>query len=152
MLCVFWSAQGVVYWELLEQGQNVNSGVCCRQLDAVKRALGRRQVVFLDDNAKPHRSRVTNAKVAELGWERLDHPPYSPDLAPSGFHLFRSLQHFLEGKQFENIDEMQESLEEYFESKDAEFYWADQKILNWENFPRGEYMKFSPFLTKEGST
>ena len=76
----------------------------------------------LDDNAKPHRSNVTNAKVRELGWDRLDHPPYSPDLAPSDFHLFRSLQHFLKGKRFDSIEEMQESLEEFFDSKDADFY------------------------------
>lgn len=98
MLCVFWSARGIEYWELLEQGQTVNSEVYCRQLDALNRSLDRRrqsQVVFLDDNAKPHRSRLTNGKIIELGWDRVDHPPYSPDLAPSDFHLFRSLQHFL---------------------------------------------------------
>lgn len=124
MLCVFWSARGVEYWELLEQGQTVNSEVYCRQLDQLNQRLNRRraQVVFLDDNAKPHRSRVTNAKIQELGWDRLDHPPYSPDLAPSDFHLFRSLQHCLKGKRFDSIDEMQESLEEFFDSKDAEFY------------------------------
>ena len=49
-------------------------------------------------------------------------PPYSPDLAPSDFHLFRSLQHFLKGKRFDSIEEMQESLEEFFDSKDADFY------------------------------
>jgi histone-lysine N-methyltransferase SETMAR len=125
MLCVFWSARGVEYWELLEQGQTVNSELYCRQLNQLNQRLNRRhraQVVFLDDNAQPHRSHMTNAKITELGWDRVDHPPYSPDLAPSDFHLFRSLQHYLKGKRFENINEMQESLEEFFDSKDAEFY------------------------------
>ena len=125
MLCVFWSARGVEYWELLEQGQTVNSEVYCCQLDQLNQRLNgrsRAQVVFLDDNAKPHRSRVANAKIQELGWDRLDHPPYSPDLAPSDFHLFRSLQHCLKDKCFDSIDEMQESLEEFFDSKDAEFH------------------------------
>lgn len=124
MLCVFWSVRGVEYWELLEEGQTVNSNVYCRQLDQLNQRLRRRRSrdVFLDDNAKPHRSRQTNAKIQELGWQRLDHPPYSPDLAPSDFHLFRSLQHFLKGKRFDDIDEMQESLEEFFDSKDVDFY------------------------------
>lgn len=125
MLCVFWSARGIEYWELLEQGQTVNSEVYCRQLEQLNQRLNRRrraQVVFLDDNAKPHRSKLTNAKINELGWDRVDHPPYSPDLAPSDFHLFRSLQHFLKGKRFENIDEMSEALEEFFDSKDVDFY------------------------------
>lgn len=124
LLCVFWSAHGVEYWELLE-GQTVNSEVYCGQLDELNRRLDRRrrsQVVFLDDNARPHRSKQTNAKIRELGWDRLDHPPYSPDLAPSDFHLFRSLQHFLKGKNFDSFEEMSESIEEFFDSKDASFY------------------------------
>ena len=90
---MFWSARGVEYWELLEQGQTVNSEVYCRQLDQLNQRLYRRrdQVVFLDDNAKPHHSRVTNEKIQELGWDRLDHPPYCSDLTPSDFHMFRSL-------------------------------------------------------------
>ena len=68
MLCVFWSARGVVYWELLES-QTVNSEVYCLQLDQVNRALGRCRspLIFLDDNAGPHHSHMTNAKIACLG-------------------------------------------------------------------------------------
>ncbi|EFN78228.1 Histone-lysine N-methyltransferase SETMAR, partial [Harpegnathos saltator] len=47
------------------------------------------------DNARPHTSIVTRQKFRELGWEVLMHPPYSPDLAPSDYHLFLSLQNFL---------------------------------------------------------
>lgn len=124
LLCVFWSARGVEYWQLLE-GQTVNSEVYCGQLDELNKRLGRRrhsQVVFLDDNARPHCSKRTNSKIQELGWDRVDHPPYSPDLAPSDFRLFRSLQHFLKGKNFDSFEQMSESLEEFFDSKDASFY------------------------------
>ena len=38
------------------------------------------------------------AKVLQLDWEVLIHSLYSADLAPSYFHLFQSLQHFLNGK------------------------------------------------------
>jgi hypothetical protein len=30
--------------------------------------------------------------IATIGWAVLPHPPYSPDLAPSGFHLFGILK------------------------------------------------------------
>ena len=38
---------------------------------------------------------MTRQKLLQLGWEVLIHPPYSPDIAPSDFHLFRSLQNSL---------------------------------------------------------
>ena len=48
--------------------------------------------------------------------------PYSPDMAPSDFYLFRSLEHWLRGKKFKTIEEMRESLEEFFASKDRDWY------------------------------
>jgi hypothetical protein len=30
--------------------------------------------------------------VAHLGFQCLDHPPYSSDLTPSDYHLFRGLK------------------------------------------------------------
>ncbi|GFX61712.1 hypothetical protein TNCV_2591551 [Trichonephila clavipes] len=36
----------------------------------------------------------------------LDHAPYSSDLAPSGFYLFRYLKHSLGGKRFSDNEEM----------------------------------------------
>jgi histone-lysine N-methyltransferase SETMAR len=59
---------------------------------------------------------------AEMGWELLDHPPYSPDLSPSDFHLFRSLEHFLNKKKFRDIEHLRRELTNFFESKDNEFY------------------------------
>ncbi|GFV44298.1 histone-lysine N-methyltransferase SETMAR [Trichonephila clavipes] len=58
----------------------------------------RRGVVFHQDNARPHTSVVTRQKLWELGWEVLMHPPYSPDLTPSDYHLFPALQNFLSDK------------------------------------------------------
>ncbi|GBL92998.1 hypothetical protein AVEN_54636-1 [Araneus ventricosus] len=51
-----------------------------------------RGVLFLDDDAKPHTARDTNEHIFRLGWERFDHPAYSPDLAPPDFHLFPAMK------------------------------------------------------------
>ena len=40
-------------------------------------------VLFLQDNAPTHKSHVAMLKIRDLGFELLEHPPYSPDLAPS---------------------------------------------------------------------
>jgi hypothetical protein len=45
-------------------------------------------IVFLHDIACLHTAALTRAVVEHLNWELFDHPPYSPDLAPSGYHLF----------------------------------------------------------------
>jgi histone-lysine N-methyltransferase SETMAR len=49
-------------------------------------------VLFLHSNAQAHRELATQKKLAYLGFQVLDHPPYSPDLAPSDYHLFPVLK------------------------------------------------------------
>jgi histone-lysine N-methyltransferase SETMAR len=43
-----------------------------------------------------HRALATQMKRAYLGFQCLDHPPYSPDLAPSDYHLFPRLKKTIE--------------------------------------------------------
>jgi histone-lysine N-methyltransferase SETMAR len=50
---------------------------------------------------------MTKAAIQELDWEILPHPPYSPNLAPSDYHLFRSLSNNLHGVSFNNDAELQ---------------------------------------------
>jgi len=49
-------------------------------------------VLFLQDNAPAHRTFATQKKLAYLGFHCLYHPPFSPDLAPSDYHLFPGLK------------------------------------------------------------
>jgi len=44
------------------------------------------------DNARRHTSLRTQEAIAKFGWNVLPHPPHSPDLAPSDFHLFGPLR------------------------------------------------------------
>ena len=76
----------------------------------------------MHDNAKPHVARLTNKKLLELGWTVLSHPPYSPDLAPTDYHLFRSLADHLTEKRFENEDHLKSELTNFFSSKPSQFY------------------------------
>ena len=47
---------------------------------------------------------------------------YSPDLAPSDYHLFRSLQNFLNGKNYSNNDDLKSHLDEFFAVKGQKLY------------------------------
>jgi len=49
-------------------------------------------ILFLHDNASAHRALATQKKLAYLGFQCLDNPPYSPDIAPSDYHLFPGLK------------------------------------------------------------
>jgi hypothetical protein len=46
------------------------------------------------------------ATLLKLKWDVLPHPPYSPDLAPSDYHLFGPMKRVLRGKRFRNNDEV----------------------------------------------
>jgi len=48
--------------------------------------------LFLYDNNPDHRALGTQKKMAYQGFHYLDHPPYSPDLSPSDYHLFNGLK------------------------------------------------------------
>ena len=93
------------------------------RVDEILEASGREDpVILLWDHARPHDSKMTKKKIERIGWELLPHAPYSPDKAPSDFHLFRSLKGWLKGKRYGSIDEVRAGVQEFFDSKDAEFY------------------------------
>jgi len=44
-----------------------------------------KRVLFLHDSAPVHWALATQKKLAYLGFQCLDHPPYSPNVAPSEY-------------------------------------------------------------------
>ncbi|KAJ0176729.1 hypothetical protein K1T71_007908 [Dendrolimus kikuchii] len=50
------------------------------------------------------------------------HPPYSPDIAPSDFHLFRSLQNSLGSVRLTSREDCQNHLSQFFDQKPQNFY------------------------------
>jgi histone-lysine N-methyltransferase SETMAR len=131
MLSVWWDMKGILYFELLEPDQTVNAERYGQQLRRLNveieqkrpfRGHGKRKVILLHDNARPHVASSTQETIRDLGWEVLSHPAYSPDLAPSDYHLFRSLEHFLRDKSFKKPKDLQNQLMFYFASKSVQFY------------------------------
>ena len=122
MLSIWWDYEAVVYFELFPNNRTINSDVYCLQLVKLEEAIKEirpefahsKKIVFDHDNARPHTSLATLTRLLEFGWEVMSHPPYSPDLAPSYYHLFRSLQNFLNGKNFSNNDDLKSHLAEFF--------------------------------------
>jgi len=63
-------------------------------------------VLFLHENDPAHQALATQEKMAYLGFQCLDHPSYSPDLAPSDYHLFPELEKQLKGRHFSSDAEV----------------------------------------------
>ena len=76
-------------------------------------------VLFYQDNAPAHKSMVAHVAVCDYGFELVDHPPYSPDLALSDYFLFLDThKKHLAGKQYQTDDEVKSAVEDFFEDQD----------------------------------
>lgn len=150
MLCIWWDAEGIIHHELLDRNKTVTAELYVAQLNRLseeiqkKRPHRKHSVILQHDNARPHTAKLTKSAIQSLGWEVLPHPPYSLDLAPSDFHLFRSLSNALRGISFNNDEELLNWLEQFFESKPQDFYrrGIEQLVNRWEEVVRnnGEYL------------
>ena len=131
MLCVWWDQKGVIYHELLKPGETVPAERY-QQLLNLSEALRekrpeneerRYKVRLLHDNAPSHKSKPVIELIHALGWEALPHAAYSPELAPSDFHLFASMGHALSEQHFTSYEDVQQWLHNWFASKEEQFFW-----------------------------
>lgn len=139
MLCVWWNYEGVIHFELIPNGKSIDSKLYSSQLHRMYEKLkekypslvNRKRVLLQQDNAKPHTAIRTKKKIVELeGIELLPHPAYSPDLAPSDYYLFRSLAHFLRGRSFSNVNDVEIACLEFFSSKSKQWYLSGIQELS----------------------
>jgi len=96
---IFWDQDGILHVDYLPKGQTINAEYYWSLLVQLKNIFEEKRhgkvtygVLFLHDNAPAHRALTTHKKLAYLGSQCLDHPPYSPDLAPPHYHLFSGLK------------------------------------------------------------
>jgi len=104
---MFWDQDGIILIDYFPKGQTTNAEYYSSPLVQLKDILKEKccgkvikRVLFLHDNAPTHRALATQNKLAYLGFQCLDHPPCSPDLAPSDYHLFPGLKKTIERSQF----------------------------------------------------
>jgi len=75
----------------------------------------RKKIIFYQDNVPALKSVLAMGKLRDLHYVLLEHPPYSPDLAPSDFvYLFPKLKLFLTGQRFSLNQEAIVAVEGYF--------------------------------------
>jgi histone-lysine N-methyltransferase SETMAR len=93
MTTVFWDGNEALMVDFMQQGTTITSEVYCETLKKLRRVIKNKShrmltsgIVLLNNNART--SARTEALLEHFNWESFDHPPYSPDLGPSNYHLF----------------------------------------------------------------
>lgn len=138
MASVFWDVQGIVLIEYLPKGETINAD---RYIETLKKLrdrirFGRKRrgrlqsktIRLLHDNATPHTANKTKAWLNESGWDVMEQPPHSPDLAPSDYHLFGPLKQHLGGMKFETDEELKNEVDRFFKNQSVQFF--EQGIFN----------------------
>ena len=73
-------------------------------------------------NSRPHTAHLTISTIRQPNWEVLEHPAYSPDLAPSDLHLLDPLKNALRGRRFAADDELKEAVHDWLRSQPQSFF------------------------------
>jgi hypothetical protein len=111
---VLWDARGIIFIDNFENSQIINSEYYMALLehlnDEIKEKTAPFEELIAVSSRLCHKSIKTTAKLHELGYELLLHPPFSPDLSPTAFFLFADLKRMLAGKNFSTNE-----TEAYFE-------------------------------------
>lgn len=136
MITVFFRTTGPVLIDCMEKGQTINAkyyiknclkpAIAC--VEEQRPSSGAKNIKILHDNAKPHVAKIVKAHLESVGITIIDHPPYSPDLAPCDFWLFDRIKQQL--TDHEDAESLKSQITEILDSIDTnEYHRAFQKYL-----------------------
>jgi len=114
MLVCFFEHKGIVHYEFISQGQTVSQQCYLELLTRLRECVWRKKPGLwpdkwiLDlDSAPVHDAVRVHGFLAKNFITKMDHPPYSPDLAPCDFWLFPKLEIALKGQRFADLSDIQ---------------------------------------------
>ncbi len=124
MYAVFFRSTGIVKVVKLGKGETVTkewyANICLPQVFAAiserRPKSGVKRIILHHDNARPHKASLTAEYLDQMGVELLPHPPYSPDLSPCDFWLFKNLKKHLRGQKFASEEELDKAVLSFFDS------------------------------------
>ena len=107
MASVFCDAHVILMVNYFQKGQPINGTYYASHLRQLRENIkdkrrGRfgKGMLFHRDNATAHMSVIAMAAINDCGFELMQHPPYSPDFAPSHFHLFQNFKQAISRTRF----------------------------------------------------
>ena len=136
MASVFWDADGILLINYLQKGQKINGTYYASLLTQLREKIKfkhRRKltkgVLFHQGNTPVHKSVIAMAAIHDCGFKLIDHPPNSPDLAPSDFHLFPKLKTAISGTHFQSDDDVIHALDDFLNSQEKDFFKSGIEAL-----------------------
>ena len=113
MATVFWDAKCVIMLDFLPKRSTITGAYYANLLDQLRTAIHEKRrgklskgVLLQQDNARVHTCKVAMDGVERNRYEFIQHPAYSPDLAPSDFFLFPNLKKYIRGLHFRSDEEV----------------------------------------------
>ena len=129
MANVFWDEQDVIMLDFLAKKSTITGAYYANLLDKLgivirEKCRGKlsKGILLQQDNARVHTCKIAMDAVEQNGYELIQHPTYSPDLAPSDYFLFPNLKKDIHGHHFRSNEEVMAAVEEWVRDKDPGFF------------------------------
>ena len=132
---IFWYTQGILFINYLEKGRTINSKYYIALLVHLKEEITKKQPQMkkkkcsFTKSMHCHKSIPMMAKLHELHFKLLLHPPCSPDLVPIDYCQLQTSKECSRGKRFGSNEEVILETEVFFEAKDKSFYKKHIELL-----------------------
>jgi hypothetical protein len=151
LISIFWCVNGIHTLLNVPKGSTYNTAFFCDQVVPTLvegitshgyRKMLKGFMVHLD-NPSPHNSRRSQECLGANRATRLQHPAYSPDLAPSDFFLFGYLKEKLTSFDCGSRDDLKSAITSIFSEIDKEtliaVFLSWMKRLRWVIRKKGQY-------------
>lgn len=130
MATIFWDVEGILMIDYLPKNTTMNAEYYANLLDQLRKKIKEdrrgklsKGVLILHDNAPAHTAFKARSSLTKNGFTEINHPPYSPDLAPSDYFLFKNLKKNLRGRRFSTDEEMKDAVNDYFDEQNNNYYF-----------------------------
>ena len=128
-MVIFWDNYGILLTEYLSRGTRIGGSYYAPIIERLHCVIVEKhhgkvsdEVLLLHDNTPVHKCNIVQAAIRKAGFVELNHPVYSPGIGSSDYYLFSKLKKFLRGKNFSRDDETIDTVKDYLNKLDWQFF------------------------------
>ena len=86
-------------------------------------------MLFHQDISHVDKSAIAMTVINDFGFKLIEHPPYSPVLTPSDFHLFPKLRTAMSGTHFQSDNDVIHAVEDFLNGQEKDFFKSGIEVL-----------------------